>query len=673
MKKLFILVVTALVALCANAQVNSTRVELSPLHIDADNSDKVTWKFLNTDITISNEKNKGYASMERYGDVNGDTCTLSWMKVSKDTEFKINIPDDRAVVRIEFWGVSNSGSVMNWAYLHSLNNTVELPIFNQTGGAAGNGRDIMANEEIKALPYPYSPEAKNAETTPVAVFNDNLGWFSELTFMFDGNNQVGTNIVLYTVPEADLANYKTETDASIRLSLDKPLPPVASTRVELSPLHVDAANSDKATWKFQNTGVTITNGNNKGYASMDHYGDVNGDTCKLSWMKVSKDVEFKLNIPADSAVVRIEFWGVSNSGAKMNWAYLHSLNNTVELPIFNQTGGAAGDGRDIMDNEEIKALPYPYSPEAKNAETTPVAVFNDDLGWFSELSFMFDGNNQVGTNIVVYMVHESELENYKGAKDPSIRLSLDQPADPVASTRVELSPLYADFTNSVVGEWKFINTGTTITNGNNKSIGEAANYGDVNGDTCTRSFLKVSKDVEFKLNIPADSAVVRIEFWGFSNSGAKMNWAYLHSLSNTAELPIVQGIDRDVMDNEAIKALPYPYSPEAKNAEAAPIAVFNDNLGWFSELTFLFDGNNQVGTNIVLYMVHQDELAGYDWTVDPSIKAELDKPVIPDAIKVVPVAKPFNPNAPIYNLAGQQVNKNYKGIVIQNGKKFVLR
>lgn len=667
MKKLFTLVATALVALCAGAQVNSTRVELSPLHIDADNSDKTTWKFVDTDITITNGNSKGYGSIDRYGDVNGDTCTLSWMKVSKDVEFKLNIPSDRAVVRIEFWGVSNSGKAMNWAYLHSLNNTAELPIYNQTGGATGNGRDIMDNEAIKALPYPYSPEAKNAETTPIAVFNDALGWFSELTFMFDGNNQVGTNIVVYTVPEADLANYKTETDASIRLSLDKPLPPVASTRVELSPLHIDADNSDKQTWKFLNTGATITNGNNKGYSSMDHYGDVNGDTCKLSWMKMSKDVEFKLNIPEDSAVVRIEFWGVSNSGAAMNWAYLHSLSNTTELPIVQ------GIDRDVMDNEAIKALPYPFSPEAKNAETTPVAVIADELGWFSELTFMYDGNNQVGANIVVYMVHESELENYKAAKDPSIRLSLDQPADPVASTRVELSPLYADFTNSVAGDWKFIHTGTTITNENNKSLGEAANYGDVNGDTCTLSFLKVSKDVEFKINIPADSAVVRVEFWGFSNSGKAMNWAYLHSLSNTSELPIVQGIDRDVMDNEAIKALPYPYSPEAKNAEASPVAVFNDNLGWFSELTFMFDGNNQVGTNIVLYMVHQDELGGYDWTVDPSIKSELDKPVIPDGIKLIPVVKTFNPNAPIYNLAGQRVTSNYKGIVIQNGKKFILR
>lgn len=169
MKKLFTLVSAALVALCANAQVNSTRVELSPLYADAENSDKVTWKFTNTDITLTNGNNKGYASVDYYGDVNGDTCTLSFMKMSKDVEFKLNIPDGRAVVRIEFWGVSNSGAAMNWAYLHSLNNTVELPIL------SGIDRDVMDNAAIKALPHPFSPEAKNAETTPVAVFSDPLG------------------------------------------------------------------------------------------------------------------------------------------------------------------------------------------------------------------------------------------------------------------------------------------------------------------------------------------------------------------------------------------------------------------------------------------------------------------------------------------------------------------
>ena len=37
------------------------------------------------------------------------------------------------------------------------------------------------------------------------------------------------------------------------------------------------------------------------------------------------------------------------------------------------------------------------------------------------------------------------------------------------------------------------------------------------------------------------------------------------------------------------------------------------------------------------------------------------------------VAPKVNANAPIYNLSGQKVNKSYKGVVIQNGKKFVQK
>ena len=479
MKKLFTLAATALVALCASAQVNSTRVELSPLNYDAENSDRTVWKFTGTDVTLGNNGNKACTHMDVILD---EFRTVKLMKVSKDVEFTVNIPEGHACVRLEWWGRTNSTDY-NWSYLHTLTSpSLEEPIFLQTGGPTNDGRDILDNEQIQTTcTYPLSPYEDVVEKGPQVAFSDPLGWFSEVKFMYDGNNQVGTVLVVYTVPEADLENYKTETDASIVNTLSQFAMPtiVPSTRVELSPLYADADNSDGTTWKFKNTGVTLTNGNGKKYGSVDAYGDANGDTCAISWMKMSKDVEFKINIPADSAVVRVEFWGVSNSGVAMNWAYLHSLTSpSVEQPIFSQTGGVAGDGRDIG----------------------------------------------------------------------------------------------------------------------------------------------------------------------------------------------VDGANDDIKTN-----CPHPFSPEAKTAETAPLAVFNDDLGWFSELAFLYDGNNQVGANIVLYLVHQDQLADYKSKWDPSIKAELDKPVIPDAIKVVPVAKPFNPNAPIYNLAGQQVNKNYKGIVIQNGKKFVLR
>jgi carbohydrate-selective porin OprB len=45
----------------------------------------------------------------------------------------------------------------------------------------------------------------------------------------------------------------------------------------------------------------------------------------------------------------------------------------------------------------------------------------------------------------------------------------------------------------------------------------------------------------------------------------------------------------------------------------------------------------------------------------------------PTGIQNVKVADAKSANGAIYNLAGQKVNENYKGIVIKNGKKFIQK
>ena len=46
---------------------------------------------------------------------------------------------------------------------------------------------------------------------------------------------------------------------------------------------------------------------------------------------------------------------------------------------------------------------------------------------------------------------------------------------------------------------------------------------------------------------------------------------------------------------------------------------------------------------------------------------------ITSGINDVTVEEEFDENAPVYNLAGQRVSKDAKGIVIQNGKKYIRR
>lgn len=60
----------------------------------------------------------------------------------------------------------------------------------------------------------------------------------------------------------------------------------------------------------------------------------------------------------------------------------------------------------------------------------------------------------------------------------------------------------------------------------------------------------------------------------------------------------------------------------------------------------------------------------YNTTLEIAPRSEADIVGVPTSISNIKTDA-INDNAPIYNLAGQRVNKNAKGILIQNGKKFV--
>lgn len=53
--------------------------------------------------------------------------------------------------------------------------------------------------------------------------------------------------------------------------------------------------------------------------------------------------------------------------------------------------------------------------------------------------------------------------------------------------------------------------------------------------------------------------------------------------------------------------------------------------------------------------------------------ANLYTKAVPTSISGTVVAPTENTNAPVYNLAGQQVGASYKGVVIKNGKKYVQK
>lgn len=77
------------------------------------------------------------------------------------------------------------------------------------------------------------------------------------------------------------------------------------------------------------------------------------------------------------------------------------------------------------------------------------------------------------------------------------------------------------------------------------------------------------------------------------------------------------------------------------------------------------------GDKVVVYGQLQKYKSGE--TITPEIKNCYLVAINPTTGINNVTATKLNVNAPMYNLAGQKVNNNYKGVVIQNGKRFIVK
>jgi hypothetical protein len=100
------------------------------------------------------------------------------------------------------------------------------------------------------------------------------------------------------------------------------------------------------------------------------------------------------------------------------------------------------------------------------------------------------------------------------------------------------------------------------------------------------------------------------------------------------------------LSSEEIAALsPTPYLIGAGNQPAWVYVIFDVEAG---KSYYCFNHSSQAGFN------------GFEFTPGGD----------PSGVETIKVEKVWNADAPMYNLSGQKVDKNYKGIVIQNGRKF---
>lgn len=191
--------------------------------------------------------------------------------------------------------------------------------------------------------------------------------------------------------------------------------------------------------------------------------------------------------------------------------------------------------------------------------------------------------------------------------------------------------------------WNF-KDGYTITN----ELGNR-NYSD-DGKYMTIGKVTASQARYHKINVPAGVMVSAIEMEGYTNNDTPTAYSYVYKINDVTYDEMFEAHEDAIIANRTAK-YGFPNSSE-KNGDGSQkvathkIAIENPTAG--GSLNIGFTGTNAVR---MLFRLYSGGTTGIE---------QLETVVVP-ASDV------------IYNLAGQKVGSDYKGIVIKNGKKFVMK
>lgn len=170
----------------------------------------------------------------------------------------------------------------------------------------------------------------------------------------------------------------------------------------------------------------------------------------------------------------------------------------------------------------------------------------------------------------------------------------------------------------------------------------------------------------YSITIPTGMKVYRIEICGLSQGD---NWEYLaawgvgDNMLDGVGYEFVDPIGKGVKDNATIKTAKYPIDPcsgdavylSDKTDPSVPFAILDfGNEPYEGDFPFYGSGNNQYDLAFKLYTSR----SAADAAATAIRQLEADKHVCNNAI---------------YNLKGQRVSTSYKGLVIRNGKKELLK
>ena len=251
---------------------------------------------------------------------------------------------------------------------------------------------------------------------------------------------------------------------------------------------------------------------------------------------------------------------------------------------------------------------------------------------------------------------------------------------------VDLSAQTYDAERSSNDVWYFTGTDITIVPTGGRAAGPK-DFPDKasTGEDAIYQGLNIKNNGEEVIKLPDGVKLYRIEIFGWSQ-GDNFEYIYAYGVGDKEggyEWVEPKGKLSGAANNGEMASCKYPLDPCAWKGTRVPESTkeigycvaaldFGDDP-YEGEFPITVTGNNQADMNYRLYLSREAAIASTRNTGDaPSGKK--DEPgwvSIDTAIKAL-AAENTN-DAAIYNIAGQKVDASYKGLVIKNGKKYIVK
>lgn len=227
---------------------------------------------------------------------------------------------------------------------------------------------------------------------------------------------------------------------------------------------------------------------------------------------------------------------------------------------------------------------------------------------------------------------------------------------------VELNAATYDAATSDNNTWHFTGTDITIVPNGGRAAGPKTFPENATGDDIVFSALNVKKDSKQSIKLPDGVKLYRIQITGFSQ-GDNFDYIYAWGQEVGGKWDYEDPIGKSVTDNATINTAKYPIDP--CGYKGSRISESTREIGYFIldedfgnepfevEFSYFVSGNNQADMNYKLYLSRT--AADAATTGISNIKAAASN------------------NGAIYNIAGQRVANDYKGLVIKNGKKMIQK